>query len=151
MTRMMFSRILHSKKGIAMESAILFLLITFSFCLLISLLVISGGYQLKLQEVHTDLYVAREQIGEDFTAYLREVEAGTGPESFAAFLTENGITYENYTCAETKTQDSDITRFTLRVTHGTGENTVLYITAERSAQGQITVLSWLPETEITDP
>lgn len=143
------ARLISTNKGIALESAIIFMTITFTFCFLLTSLVLYGRYQVKVEGIQMDIYVAREQIGEDFMAYLCANESAS--ETFAAYMTDNNINYENYTCEEKKTQDLDITRYELTVLHKDSENdtVVLYIQAEKTAQNQVTLITWqtsVPET-----
>lgn len=131
--------LLKSKKGIAMESAVAFLMIIFTFCFLLSSLALYGHYQIKIENVQMQHFVDKEQIGEEYVAYMN-----TASPDFATYLAENNIEYENYACEEVKTQDADITRYELTVKRGTGDSaiTVLYVKAEKSAEGQVTLLSW---------
>lgn len=133
--------LLKSKKGISLESAVLFMTIIFTFCFLLSTLAIYGHYQLKVDGIRLNQFVEKEQIGQEFVAYLHTDSSA----DFSAYLAENSINYENYACAEVKTQDADITQYVLTVKRG-GEDgsTVLYITAQKTAAGEVTVLSWLP-------
>lgn len=138
--------LLKSKKGISLESAVLFMMITFTFCFLLSSLALYGHYQVKIDTLQAQHYAEKEQIGEHFVAYLQTANDADAPEDFAAYLAENSLQYENYACEETKSQDSDIMQFALTVKRGGDEsaNTVLYIKAEKTAEGQVTVLAWLP-------
>lgn len=58
--------ILKSKRGIALESAILFMVMVFSFCFLLTSLALFGHYSVKLQQIKAEIDVEIEQIGEDF-------------------------------------------------------------------------------------
>lgn len=60
--------IICNKKGMALENAILFMIIIFSFCALLTSLTLFGHYQAKLDRVLLEKEVAVEQIGEDFLA-----------------------------------------------------------------------------------
>ena len=136
--------LLKSKKGISLESAVLFMTVIFTFCFLLASLALYGHYQVKIDGLMVKHNANKEQIGEEFVAYLHVQE--NAPESFAAYLEENSIAYENYSCEEVKTQDENITRYELTVLRGSDENAnpVLYIKAEKTEEGQVTVLSWLP-------
>ena len=150
--------LLKSKKGIAIESAVLFMMIIFTFCSLLASLALAGHYQVELDSLKASNYAQTQQIGEEFVAYLQvaepsetteepdAAEEADAPENFAVYLAENNIQYEDYSCEEVKTQDNDIIRYELTVKQGSGEsaNAVLYIKAEKTAQGQVTVYSWLP-------
>ncbi len=143
--------LLKSKKGISLESAVLFMMIIFTFCTLVTSLVLRGHYQVKIDSLKANHYAQKEQIGEEFVAYLQSAGEEDTPEDFAAYLAENSIYYENYSCEEVKTQDDDIIRYELTVKRGSEESaaSVLYIQAEKTEEGQVTVLMWLsapPET-----
>ena len=133
-----------NKKGIALESAVLFMTIIFSFCFLLSSLALCGHYQVKIEEKQTELYLTREQIGENFVAYLNQTKPA--PKDFAEFLESSKIYYENYTCEEIKTQGVNKTQYELTVRRKSAEDetVLLYVKAEKTAGGQVTLLSWLP-------
>ncbi len=63
-------RILKDKKGIALENAILFMLVIFSLCFLIASLTLIGHYQTKIDNILLDQKVELDQIGEDYLAYM---------------------------------------------------------------------------------
>lgn len=144
---MKLGALLKNKKGVSLESAVLFMLIIFTFCFLISSIALCGHYQVKIDSLKAYHYAQTEQIGEEFVAYLHVAGDADAAETFAAYLTANSLTYENYSCQETKTQDADTTQYELTVKRGSdgSADAVLYIKAERTAEGQVTVLSWLPE------
>ena len=145
--------LLKSEKGIAMESAVLFMMIIFTFCSLLASLALAGHYQVENDNLKASHYAQTQQIGEEFVAYLQVAETSEtteeadAPENFAAYLEKNSIQYENYSCEEVKTQDNDIIRYELTVKRGSGESAhaVLYIKAEKTALGHVTVLFWLSE------
>ena len=141
--------LLKSKQGVSLESAVLFMLIIFTFCFLISTLAVCGHYQVKIDGLKARHNIQTEQIGEDFVAYLHEAGNAGAPEDFEAYLTANNLTYENYSCRETKTQDADTTVYELTVKRGSDESAdaVLYVKAQRTQEGQVTVLAWLPTPE----
>ena len=138
--------LLKNKKGISLESAVLFMMIIFTFCTLITSLALYGHHQVKADGLKAYYYAQKEQVGEDFVAYLQSVGEVDSPADFAAYLAENSIHYENYSCEEVKTQDEDISRYELTVKQGNDESAaaVLYVQAEKAADGQVTVLKWLP-------
>ena len=80
---MKLKQILKSKRGMALENAILFMLIIFSLCTLLTLVAMVGHYQIKLEKNVLLKDVAIDQIGED---YLASVRAGE----------EFSVTYEQY-------------------------------------------------------
>ena len=80
---MKLKQILKSKRGIALENAILFMLIIFTLCALLISLTLLGHYQVKIEKMTLQQDIEIEQIGED---YLASVKAKTT-------FTD---TYENY-------------------------------------------------------
>lgn len=57
---------LRNRRGVALESALLFLIVLFSLCSLLTTVAVVGRYQVKIE--NTALYnrVALDQVGEDF-------------------------------------------------------------------------------------
>ena len=80
---MKLKRILRSKRGATLSNAVFFMLIIFSLCTLLSLVAITGHYQIKLEKNVLLKDVAIDQIGDD---YLASVRAGE----------EFSVTYEQY-------------------------------------------------------
>lgn len=76
-------KIFKSKKGIAIETAILAIVVIFSLCFLITTSTLVGHYQVKIESAFILRDVELEQIGEDFIY---------SPESF------NENAYEGFTC-----------------------------------------------------
>ena len=64
---------LRSKKGLALESAVVFMLIILALCTLLITLAIMGRYQLKSAQAEMFRDIEREQICEDFLAYVSAV------------------------------------------------------------------------------
>lgn len=121
---MRLKQILKSKSGMALENAILFMLIIFSLCALLTSLTLIGHYQLKIEKTVLLHDVEIDQIGEDFIAGLK----GSG-ETF------NKDGYENYTCEV----DGNI----LTVWHKDDESksVVLYVEAEFDGD-KVSVVKW---------
>ena len=63
--------LLKSRRGIAMESAIVFMIITFTLCILLISLIIFGHYQTKIDNIMILDDVEVDQIGEDYLACRR--------------------------------------------------------------------------------
>lgn len=59
-------KILGSKRGIAMESALIFIITIFSFCSLLTMLSVIGRNQLDIENILLTREVEVDQIGEDF-------------------------------------------------------------------------------------
>jgi hypothetical protein len=116
-------QILKSKRGIALESAVLFMLIIFSLCALLTSLSLIGHYQLKIEKTVLLNDVEIDQIGEDYLASLK-----SGEEKF----TES---YENY---EYKVDGNALTVWRKNDREGVE---VLYVEAEVNGE-QVDVLKW---------
>lgn len=69
------TKLLKSKRGIALENAILFLLVIFSFCALLTGMVAIGHAQIKVDAAVLQRDVQIDQIGEDFLTSVRRKEA----------------------------------------------------------------------------
>ena len=120
---MKLNQILKSKRGMALENAILFMLIIFTLCALLASLTLFGHYQVKIEKLTLQQDIEIEQIGED---YLASVKAETTFEQ----------TYANYAY--------EVSGNALTVWHKTDENkkAVLYVEAELTADEQLNVNVW---------
>lgn len=120
---MKLKQILKSKRGMALENAILFMLIIFSLCALLTSLTLIGHYQVKIEKMTLQQDIEIEQIGED---YLASVKAKTT-------FTD---TYENYAY--------EVDGNALTVWRKTDENkkAVLYMEAELTADEELNVNVW---------
>lgn len=119
---MKIKQILKDKKGIALENAILFEIIIFSLCFLLTSLTLIGHYQVKIENLTLLNNVEIEQIGDD---YLASVKAGEA-------LTKD---YTNYAY--------EVSGNTLTVWHKNDESksAVLYVEAELVDE-QLNVSKW---------
>lgn len=108
-------KLLKSKRGMAMESAILFMLIIFSLCALLSAVTLTGHFQNKLDRTLLDSKVALDQIGENF---------------LAGSITDENSEVDGYSYQIST--ESGITTFILTQ----GETVVLYI--EKNSAGKAT-------------
>lgn len=104
-------RILKDKKGIALENAILFMLVIFSLCFLIASLTLTGHYQTKIDDILLDQKVELDQIGEHYLKYSKiqgekakfedylaeEREAGKeiNVERYTYYIENNALTVKN--------------------------------------------------------
>lgn len=120
---MKLRQMLKSKRGMALENAILFMLIIFSLCALLTSLTLIGHYQVKIEKMTLQQDIEIEQIGED---YLASVKAKTT-------FTD---TYENYAY--------EVDGNALTVWRKTDENkkAVLYVEAELTADEELNVNVW---------
>jgi len=88
-------RILKNKKGIAIENAILFMFILFSFCALLTSLTAYGHYQAQLGKITLTNRVVLEQIGEDFLAGDTAEILNNKYESYTCEVAEDTLTVTN--------------------------------------------------------
>ena len=86
----MKNNILKSKRGAAIENAVLFMLIIFALCTIIMTLSLVQHYQNKIDEILLKQDIELEQIGEHFLAYLEGDE-----DSYTKYLADLG---EKYKC-----------------------------------------------------
>ena len=70
----MLKKILKSKSGVALENALLFMLVIFSLCALLTSLTLVGFFQTRINQLTLENEVELEEIGED---YLYHVKKGT--------------------------------------------------------------------------
>lgn len=82
---MKLKKVLKSKSGIALENAILLMLMTFMFCSLLIGLALVGHYQVRLENVSLLKDTQVDQIGEDFLAG----ELDTAYENYAYSTSKN--------------------------------------------------------------
>lgn len=120
---MKLRQMLKSKRGMALENAILFMLIIFTLCALLTSLTLLGHYQVKIEKMTLQQDIEIEQIGED---YLASVKAKTPFEQ----------TYANYAY--------EVSGNALTVWRKTDENkkAVLYVEAELTADEELNVNVW---------
>ena len=120
---MKLRQMLKSKRGMALENAILFMLIIFTLCALLTSLTLLGHYQVKIEKMTLQQDIEIEQIGED---YLASVKAKTTFEQ----------TYTNYAY--------EVGGNALTVWRKTDENkkAVLYVEAELTADEELNVNVW---------
>ena len=64
---------LRSKKGLALESAVVFMLVILALCTLLITLAVMGRYQLRSAQAEMFRDIEKEQICEDFLAYVSAV------------------------------------------------------------------------------
>ena len=120
-------RILKDKRGIAIETALLFMLVIFSLCALITSVATIGRRQAKLE---SDVLVSDaliDQIGEDFIAYLaggEESDFDAANEKYDSTVVDKG---ENISA--------------LTLTKKGSSSVVLYIEAEKTDAG-VKILRW---------
>ena len=117
---MKMTKFLKNKRGMALESAILFMIIIFMFCSLIMTMTLIGHHQLKIENTAILRDAALDQIGEDFVADQ---------------LAED---YENY---RYKVSDDGSTLTVWRENDGT-KTVLLYVEVERTDGVISGISSW---------
>ncbi len=120
---MKFMKLLRDKRGIALENALVFMLIIFSLCALLTSLTVIGHYQVKIENMALLYEIEVDQIGED---YLASVKDKTAFEE----------SYENYAYG--------VSGNALTVWRKNDENqtAVLYVEAELTAEDELRVYTW---------
>lgn len=119
---MRLTKILKSKRGIALENAILFMMIIFSLCALLTSLTLLGHYQVKIEKSLLLQDVKLDQIGEDYLYCISQGEEFTE-------------VYDDYTY--------EVSGNALSVWHKNDatKTAVLYVEAELVGQ-EVNVISW---------
>lgn len=116
----MLKKIFKSKRGIAIETAILFMIVIFFFCALITSLTLFGFSEIKLEKELLQRDVEIDQIGEHFLASV-----------------QTGVEFE----LDNEKYAYDINGNVLTVRYKNSEAVVLYVEAELS-NGQLNVIAW---------
>ncbi len=121
----MMKQLLKSKRGMALENTIVFMLVIFSLCALLTSLTLIGHFQTRIDKLTLLNEVELEQIGEDYLASVKQ-------RAHASFTTSN----QNYDCA--------VVGNVLTVWHKNDENkqVVLYVEAALTDDGTVDVLVW---------
>ena len=130
---MNLKKIFKNKRGVALENTLLFMLVIFSLCALLTNLTLIGHYQTRINKLTLENEVELEKIGEEFVAYVKSNQQTD------KFTSPN----ENYVCnAQAGVGDYEGQHF-LSVGHASNPTqVVLYICVERSAGGEVSVLQW---------
>lgn len=155
---------LRSRRGVAMESAVLFMLIILALCTLVLTLSLMGRHQIKSQHNEIIADIEKDQIVEDFLAYVNAVtvtpaanDGGSTPSpstppaegtsSFYDYIT-NGRNaaiaqrYEDfykpdtgrYNCFDERKQDGDTMTFTLYALNSQTNELILCAEATKTAE-----------------
>ncbi len=131
-------RIWKNKKGIAMETAIWFMLVIAALCTFITNLALLGVYQTQIEKQDLQRRLELDQIGEDYIATLKAGEEFSGE--------DGDYQYEDYAYSVESDDASGIE--TLKVWRKTDRNKrtlVLYVEAkvETVAENRtVDILSW---------
>lgn len=97
---------LRDKRGAVMESALLFLLVIFLLCFLLTLVALSGHTETKLAEIRLENRLALDSIADGFIAYAK-----TNPDTGATPFDDQNDTY-----LSTAAKDGDAYVLTVTVT-----------------------------------
>lgn len=93
---MRFIKKLKNKQGMAIENAILFMLVIFSLCALLTTLTALGRFQIQIDKTKLVYDVELDEIGED---YLYSVKTGEefnfSYENYGYSVSENALTVWN--------------------------------------------------------
>lgn len=60
-----------TNKGMSIESAVLFMIVIFMFCSIITSLTLYSSYQAKTQNIYLERKIELDQIGEKFVAHMK--------------------------------------------------------------------------------
>ena len=120
-----FKRIFNDKRGIAIENAVIFMIVIFSLCALITSFTVIGHFQVKIEKTSLLSRVELEQIGEDYLACIIEGETMSR-------------SYENY---DYEVSDDGNTLVVWRRTDE-DKRALLYVEAELDAEGDVSVREW---------
>lgn len=120
---MILKKIFKSKRGVAIENAILFMIVIFFLCALITSLTLLGFHEVKLEKALLLRDVEIDQIGEDFLASVEAEQAFNK-------------TYDKYAY-------DIINGNILKVWRKNDPNkTVLYVEAELTVDNKLNVKAW---------
>ena len=120
---MKLKQIFKSKRGVAIENAILFMIVIFFLCALITSLTLLGFHEVKLEKALLLRDVEIDQIGEDFLASVEAEQAFNKTYDKYAYDIINGNILKVW-----REKDTDKT-------------VVLYVEAELT-DGQLNVKAW---------
>ena len=129
--------VLKSKRGIAVENAILFLLVIFALCSLLTMIVLIANYQFKIDKIVLLQDVDLDQIGEEFVVLVKKSDGVMGEtlnneDYYCPIESKDG----NYILTVKPSEDSD--------------SVLLYVKTDPSGK----VLSWrysAPNPSPTEP
>lgn len=126
---MKLKQILKSKSGVAIENAVMFILVIFLLCALLTSLTLIGHYQVKYEKNILIQDITLEQIGEDYLECVKK-------ESNFQTYVEKYAYYEKY--------DYKVIGNALSVwlKDDENKNVLLYVEAERTVEGEVIVNKW---------
>ena len=153
---------LRSRRGVAMESAVLFMLIILALCTLVITLSLMGRHQINNNHNEIIADIEKDQIVEDFLAYVSAVTVtaandggavpspstppAEGTSSFYDYITnghnaaiaqraQQGVEfYSRYSCFDTRDQDGNTMTFTFYALNSQTKELILYAEATKEAE-----------------
>ena len=141
---MKLKQLLKSKQGIAIENAIMFMLVIFLICFLVTNLALIGHHQTQLESATLQRKLEIDQIGEDFIAYIKAGEKAEG------FLDTN----ENYVGLQLTdyeiTTDDGISYNKRLIVHHKKFETERLLYVELTESGEIVQWTYSVPTNIDD-
>lgn len=117
-------------KGISIESAILFMLVIFMFCSLITSYTVYRSYQVKIDKLQIESKIELDNIGEQFLISLKENIINDFKTSYPNKDKYNVLVNES----------SDINKIT--ISHKKDVTNVLYIEAKIDNENNVQILKW---------
>lgn len=66
-----------TNKGMSIESAVVFMIVIFMFCSIITSLTLYSSYQAKTQNIYLERKIELDQIGENYVAHMRTNDSNT--------------------------------------------------------------------------
>lgn len=120
---MKLKQIFKSKRGVAIENAILFMIVIFFLCALITSLTLLGFHEVKLEKALLLRDVEIDQIGEDFLASVEAKQAFNKTYDKYAYKVDGNV------LKVWREKDTDKT-------------VVLYVEAELTVDNKLNVKAW---------
>lgn len=117
-------------KGISIESAILFMLVIFMFCSLITSYTVYRSYQVKIDKLQIESKIELDNIGEQFLISLKENIINDFKTSYPNKDKYNVLVNES----------SDINKIT--ISHKKDVTNVLYIELKIDNENNVQILKW---------
>lgn len=117
-------------KGISIESAILFMLVIFMFCSLITSYTVYRSYQVKIDKLQIESKIELDNIGEQFLISLKENKINDFKTSYPNKDKYNVLVNES----------SDINKIT--ISHKKDVTNVLYIELKIDNENNVQILKW---------
>ena len=133
--------LLKSKRGVALESAILFMTVIFSFCFILTSIALIGRNRSRLDSIYLENYVFSEQIGEHFVGYLDTLDTNApSSDGFVARLSALGIDLAEVGYSVSVANDGDMCSLTVR---DGGEDGIAVLCVQANFGGDsVSLISW---------